>query len=105
MTRGRGFTLVELMVAGGSNRHKWPESIDDVMQSTSGKYTASISIYQPSGGATGTFALMARMSALGVTPELRGRTVLLSTTDDGGGWTCASGGDSPAAEYLPGTCR
>jgi type IV pilus assembly protein PilA len=88
-----------------ANAGKWPVSIDDVMRSTSGKYTSSISIYQASAD-PGAFALMARISALGVSPELRGRTILLSTTDDGGSWTCASGGENPIDRaHLPGTCR
>jgi prepilin-type N-terminal cleavage/methylation domain-containing protein len=89
-----------------ANAGKWPQSVDEVMQSTSGKYTASVSVYQGSNSDPNTFALMARMSALGTAPEIRGATVLLSTTGDGGSWTCASGGDSPInRDYLPSTCR
>jgi Tfp pilus assembly protein PilE len=89
-----------------SNTGKWPQSIDEIMQSASGKYTASISVYNDPSSPPTTFALMAKMSVLGTAAEIRGATVLVRTVDDGASWECISGGDSPAkSDYLPSTCR
>jgi type IV pilus assembly protein PilA len=88
-----------------ANAGKWPATIDEAMQGWSGKYTASISIFQDSAD-PGSFALMAKMSVLGTAPEIRGATILLKSADNGETWLCTSGGPSPLkTDYLPGSCR
>ena len=87
-----------------ANGGKWPQAIDEIMGGGSGKYTASVSVYQDGNAAS--FVLMARMSAVGTAAEIRGATLVLTTTDDGATWSCAAGGPSPVrTEYLPGSCR
>jgi type IV pilus assembly protein PilA len=90
-----------------SNAKAWPASVADVMQVTSGKYTASIGVFgTPDNAEPGAISLMATMSVLGTAPEIRGATILLSTSNGGTTWVCASGGSRPiAAEYLPPSCR
>lgn len=85
----------------------WPASTEQVMGTTSGKYTAAVAIYgAPSDPPTGEITLVAQMLSFGIAPGIRGGTVLLSTADGGAHWSCRSGGVHPlAAEYLPGACR
>ena len=85
----------------------WPEATQEVMGTTSGKYTASVAIYgTPNDPPSGELTLVAQMLSFGIAPGIRGGTVLLATADGGATWTCRSGGAHPlAAEYLPGACR
>jgi type IV pilus assembly protein PilA len=89
------------------NNGKWPATPADVMSTQSGKYTASVTYFgTPDDAAPGQVTLMATMSYLGISPDIRGGTLLLATNDGGSAWNCAAGGSRPiAASYLPGACR
>ena len=90
-----------------ANTAYWPLQPGDVMGTTSGKYTASIS-YQgaPDNTPPGVMALMATMNSFGLAPELRGATFVLATIDGGATWSCHSGGPKPIRDlYLPAACK
>ncbi|HEX2567112.1 MAG TPA: pilin [Burkholderiales bacterium] len=89
------------------NNGKWPAAPGDVMSTTSGRYTAAVSyLGTPDDAPPGQVTLMATMSYLGISAEIRGGTLLLETSDGGSAWNCTAGGDRPIArDYLPGACR
>src|SRR4029079_2445542 len=83
----------------------WPETPAQVMTTTSGRYTASVTYYGTPDNA-GQVALMATMASFGIATEIRSATILLSTPDGGSAWICSSGGTRPMSlTSLPGACR
>jgi type IV pilus assembly protein PilA len=88
------------------NSAQWPVQPGDVMGTTSGKYTASITYYGvPDNTPPGSATLMATLSSFGLATELRGKTFLLETSNGGATWQCRSGGNYPIDEiYLPRSC-
>ena len=89
-----------------SNAKRWPAQPGDVLGTTSGKYTASITFYGTPDNAAGQITLMATMAASGVSSELQGATFFLETADGGATWTCRSGGTRPiSGSYLATACK
>jgi type IV pilus assembly protein PilA len=89
-----------------ANSKTWPAQPSDVLGTTSGKYTGSITFFGTPDEASGAITLMATMYYIGVAAELQGATFFLETADGGANWTCHSGGPRPiSAAYLPGSCR
>ena len=89
-----------------SNAKRWPAQPGDVLGTTSGKYTASITFYGTPDNAAGQITLMATMAASGVSSELQGATFFLETADGGATWTCRSGGTRPiSGSYLTTACK
>jgi len=82
----------------------WPASAEQVLGTTSGRYTASIAILGTPGDQN--IEIMATMVSFGIATEVRSGTLVLSTADGGGSWKCAPGGPKPIpAADLPGACR
>jgi len=74
----------------------------DVLQTTTGKYTASVAVTGDSTNIT----ITSTMAASGVNTAIQNGTLMMYTADGGKTWTCATGTTSPlAAKYLPGACR
>lgn len=90
-----------------SNAARWPDEPGEVMGTTTGRYTASITYYgTPDATPPGTMTLMATMTSFGVAPELRGTTFVLETFDGGAQWRCKSGGANAIPEvFLPNACQ
>lgn len=89
------------------NTGQWPATPGDVMPSTSGKYTASITYFgTPDPTKPGMATLMATFNSFGLATDLRNTTIVMATVDGGSTWRCASGGTKPiSARYLPGACK
>jgi type IV pilus assembly protein PilA len=90
-----------------SNIGRWPDSPGEVIGTTSGKYTASITYYGPPGSDTpASMKLMATFGSFGIATDLRAATLTLETADGGKTWRCRSGGTNPLADrFLPGACQ
>ena len=89
-----------------SNAKRWPAQPADVLGTTSGKYTASITYLGTPDSAAASMALMATMSATEVAPAMRGATFVLETSDGGATWNCRAGGPKPiGAQFLPSSCK
>ena len=82
-----------------ADRGALPAALTDVVSTTSGKYTASITM----GGNATTILLGATMGAAGVNNAIQGSTVLMTSGDGGRAWNCTAGTALP--KYLPGACR
>ena len=84
----------------------WPSAASDVIGSTTGKYTDSISAAN-SGNLSGTassFTLTATMKTSGINASITGGTVMLLTGDSGKTWSCTYG-TALVARYVPAVCR
>src|SRR4051794_31770942 len=88
-----------------ADKGAWPSSASDVMGSTSGKYTDSISAPTPAtvAGTSWASTRPATMKPSGITSAITGGTVMLSTGDSGKTWNCTYG--TLGSKYVPGTCR
>lgn len=84
------------------DRKKWPDRLDAVAGSTSGKYTLSVAITKGAGG-TGAIELTATMRSESVDRRVRGQTVRMLSTDGGKSWLCRPGTMEP--KNLPLDCR
>jgi type IV pilus assembly protein PilA len=74
----------------------------DVLQTTQGKYTASVAVT----GDVTNVTLTATMSTAGVNSAVQGRGVVMTSADGGKTWICTGGGATAlSAKYLPGACR
>jgi type IV pilus assembly protein PilA len=80
----------------------WPSAVTDVLGTTSGKYVSAVSI-QAGAGTTGTLELVAKMKDTGVNSAITQGTLVLSTTDNGKGWSCTGGNIS--GKYRAASCR
>jgi type IV pilus assembly protein PilA len=81
----------------------WPAAASDVMGTTAGKYTSSITI-QAGASTTGlTMTLRANMKSVGVNSNVASKTLDLETLDGGKIWGC-TGGDLES-KYRPASCR
>jgi len=88
------------------NSARWPDTPGEVMGTTSGTYTASITYFGVPDNSAGQATLMAKFNSFGLSPDLRNATFLLGTQDGGVTWRCTAGGSSPLSDrYLPGACR
>lgn len=72
---------------------------NDLVPVRSGKYVDSIVL----SGSVTNLVLTATMKVVNVSAQLQGRTVTLSTIDEGKTWVCAPG--SVNARFLPSACR
>ena len=89
-----------------SNAKRWPAQPGDVLGTTSGKFTSSITFYGTPDNAAGAITLMATMASSGVAAELQSTTFFLETADGGATWACRSGGTKPMSEiYLTTACK
>jgi type IV pilus assembly protein PilA len=90
-----------------ANGAHWPLQPGDVMGTTSGKYTGSITYYgAPDNSPPGAITLMATMNSFGIAPALRSTTFVLATIDGGATWICRSGGPKPIPDlFLPVACK
>jgi len=89
-----------------ANAKLWPAQPGDVLGTTSGKYTGSITFFGTPDNTTGALTLMATMASTGISSELQGKTFVLETADGGAHWTCRSGGTNPISDsYLTSACR
>ena len=88
-----------------ADKATWPANASEVMGSTTGKYTATISIL--TSATTGLMTLEAMMKPSGINSAITSGTVILTTTDGGKIWTCTSAGSTSAlaAKYMPSACR
>ncbi len=75
----------------------------DVVNTTAGKYVASVTIAASSTATS--VELTATMRTNGVNNAIAGSTLLLVTTDGGRVWTCTATTGSVAAKYRPAACR
>jgi type IV pilus assembly protein PilA len=109
--RSQAIEAVNLLAAGKtplaefySDRGVWPASITSVMSSTSGKYTAALSITAGAGVSNGgAITVEATYQAAGVNASIAGMTITLASTNGGQTWDCTGG--SLAAKFRPGACR
>jgi type IV pilus assembly protein PilA len=76
-----------------------PAAITDVVGTTRGKYVASLGL----GGDATSVYLTATMDTAGVNSAIQGRTVRISSGDNGKTWSCSPGNVS--AKFLPAACR
>ena len=81
---------------------KWPEDLDKIVENTSGRFTKSVGITKGAGGA-GEIELTATMRTEDVDRRVRGKTILMVSSDGGKSWTCKRG--TMAEEHLPAGCR
>ena len=83
-----------------SDRGAWPTTNTEagVASSISGKYVASVQV-----GADG--IITATMKSAGVNNDIKGKTLILTPTDQNGSftWTCTDGDIEP--KFRPSTCR
>ncbi|MCG6871368.1 MAG: pilin [Gammaproteobacteria bacterium] len=86
------------------DRGTWPSSIGSVVNTVSGKYTATIA--GAPGGTTSTYIITATMRSTGISSVLAGRTAQFLTIDAARTWNCQVGGPAPVEDqYLPSVCR
>jgi type IV pilus assembly protein PilA len=86
------------------NNGRWPTQAESVVQTLSGKYTASIAIAN-GGGSTGTLTLRSTFKNTNVSIEVKGKTIDL-TTDTGSTWNCFASGANPIrSKLMPAGCR
>ncbi len=76
-----------------------PADLTDVIITTSGKFTASLTL----AGTITAMTVVATMKTAGVNSAIQGGTLQLITIDGGRSWNCSSGGLS--TKYLPSSCR
>ena len=84
------------------DRKKWPTRLEEVFGITSGKYTQSVMITRGAGG-TGEIEVTATMRADSVVRSLRGKSILMLSSDGGKNWICKPGTMEP--KNLPAACR
>ena len=88
-----------------SDRHRWPDTAQQVLGNTSGKYTDSIAITSGAGAASGILTITATMKTTEVDSRIAGKTVQIST-EDGFTWTCRAGNTNGVIKNsLPASCR
>ena len=86
-----------------SDKGYWPSEASDVMGTTQGKYTASVSIVAAAGQG---LTLQATMRPANINANVVNGTLFFVTDDAGKHWTCTSGGGQPiSGKFLPGACR
>jgi type IV pilus assembly protein PilA len=79
----------------------WPDTTQQVMGNTAGKYTDNVAI-TAGAGESATVVITATMMATGVNSNIAGQTVTM-TSPDGKTWACAPG--TVSDRYLPAACR
>lgn len=90
-----------------------PVAVGDVVGTTRGKYTDTITMACTAVAAAGTVAAVvsltftAAMKATGVNSAIASKTAELRTTDSGTNWVCTRGtvGTAVDNKYLPSSCR
>ena len=80
-----------------------PKTITTLGRTTSGKYVEKIELAVPAGtGSQATFTATMRNAAPAAS-DIRGKTLLLKTTDGGTSWVCEKG--SLESRHLPSGCK
>jgi type IV pilus assembly protein PilA len=90
------------------DKGSWPTSLTDVVLTTSGKYTASVSGADTGviAGTASSYTVQATMKTASVNAAITGGTVQLNTVNAAKNWTCTTGITNGLADkYLPGACR
>jgi len=83
---------------------RWPDQAESVIQTLSGKYTASLAIIGGNGG-SGTLTLRSTFKNSGVSIEVKSKTIDLET-DNGSTWKCFASGANPIrTKLMPAGCR
>ena len=85
-----------------ADHKKWPNRVEEVAGSTTGKFTLSVAITK-GGGGTGEIELTATMRSDGVDRRVRGQTARILSEDGGRTWICKPGTMEP--KNLPAACR
>ena len=75
-------------------------STSDALQTVSGKYTGSVAVVSPN---VSNVTITSTMSTGGVNSAIAGKTLTMTTADNGKTWTCAAG--TMDKKYLPSACR
>jgi type IV pilus assembly protein PilA len=89
-----------------ADKGKWPADLKEVAQNTSGRYTERIGITAGAGAASGPLTMTATMKTDGVRAAVAGKTVQMSSEDEGKTWTCTRGAvNGVDNKYLPAACR
>ena len=81
---------------------KWPDNLDDIVDTTNARFTKSIGISKGA-GETGAIELTATMRTEGVDRRVAGRTILMTSSDGGKTWTCKRG--TMRQDDLPARCQ
>ena len=79
-----------------------PSTITTLGRTTSGKYVEKIELAVTGTGSKATFTATMR-SAAPASSDIRGKTLLLKTTDGGTSWACEKG--SLESRHLPSGCK
>lgn len=88
-----------------SDKRRWPDTAQQVLGNTSGKYTDRIAITGGAGAASGILTITATMKTTGINSAVAGKTVQIST-EDGKTWTCRAGiTNGVSYKSLPSACR
>jgi type IV pilus assembly protein PilA len=90
------------------DKGNWPSSLTDIVLTTAGRYTASVSGADSGtiNGSASTYTVEATMKTQGVNAAIAGGTVQLNTVNAAKYWTCTTGTvNGLATKYLPGACR
>jgi type IV pilus assembly protein PilA len=74
-------------------------ALNQIVPTLSGKYVGSVAI----SGTASNLVLTATMKSSGVSADIQGKTITLTTTDSAKVWTCAPGTLAP--KFLPANCR
>ena len=90
-----------------ADRGGWPSALASVSDTLSGKYVASLTLQNPSGG---TVSVEATMKAAGsVNAAIAGKTFVVETGDGGKTWLCGTLTTNTAStvdsKYVPGACK
>ena len=89
-----------------ADKGRWPDTMKQVAESTSGRYTERIEITSGAGAASGAVVMTATMRVEGVRAEVAGRTVQMRSEDGGKTWTCTRGAvNGVDNKHLPAACR
>jgi type IV pilus assembly protein PilA len=85
-----------------ADHRRWPDALEKVVGSTSGKYTRSVVISKGAGGSA-EIELTATMKTEGVDRRVAGHSILMLSQDGGRNWICKPG--TMPAKNLPASCR
>jgi type IV pilus assembly protein PilA len=91
------------------DRGRYPSaaSFQELIGTTSGKYTASLVTASDGTQTNGDFDMTATMRGTGVVNgAVAGKTIVMRTSDRGGNWDCTTSiGGNVEQRYRPGACR
>jgi type IV pilus assembly protein PilA len=90
-----------------ADKGRWPLEPASVGLSGAGRYVVSNFEFIGAGSAATSLSVLATLRSTEVSSAVRGRKLMLETTDGGMIWSCrrSAGPDGIAARYLPSACR